>query len=146
VKGKAVCVRSTTSLQEPACHIGSHKSYLPPDRGSISSPYPGRYSINPPIKDEGLSRPEPIQANRLAKCHYRSACYTRCQLVQLAFFCPTRHGRCKKLVHSCYTATGFSEPVSFKYELNTLSTWPTTLLCLCVCLAYTETNSSRGSM
>jgi len=39
---------------------GITQSYLPPDRGSVSRPYPGRigrYSIYPPIKDERLSRP-----------------------------------------------------------------------------------------
>ena len=40
---------------------GISQSYLPPDRGSDSRPYPGRigrYSIYPPIKDERLSRPD----------------------------------------------------------------------------------------
>jgi len=43
------------------------QSYLPPGRGNISHPYPGRYSIYPPINDERLSRPEPTQANNLPR-------------------------------------------------------------------------------
>jgi len=46
-------------------------------------------------------------------------------------FCPTRHGRCEQLAHSCYAVTDFSgirsfEPVSFKHESNALFTRPTT--------------------
>ena len=40
---------------------GIKQSYLPPGRGSISRPYPGRNSIYTPVKDESLSRPESIQ-------------------------------------------------------------------------------------
>ena len=86
------------------------KSYLPPSTGSITRPYPGRscgrYSIYPQIKDERPSRPE-LTGKQLAQSRYRSAGYTRCQLVKPAF-CPTRHGRCEQLAHSCYTVTGFS--------------------------------------
>jgi len=44
---------------------GISQSYLPPDRGSDSRPYPGRigrYSIYPPIKDERLSRPRVVNS------------------------------------------------------------------------------------
>jgi len=47
---------------------GITQSYLPPDRGSVSRPYPGRigrYSIYPPIKDERLSRPCYCDEHRL---------------------------------------------------------------------------------
>jgi len=48
---------------------GITQSYLPSGRGGVSRRYSGRYSgqylIYPPIKDEGLSRPEPTQVNDL---------------------------------------------------------------------------------
>ena len=38
------------------CHLASP---------TLTPPVTGRYSIYPPIKDEKLSRPEPIQLNNL---------------------------------------------------------------------------------
>jgi len=60
-------------LREPVCHVGSHTElpglFLLFIRGSFLHQYLGRcysiYSIYPPIKDERLSRPEPMQVNVL---------------------------------------------------------------------------------
>jgi len=46
--------------------MGSH-SYLPPGRGKVTCLYPGRYTIYPPIKDERLSIPVPVQVNDLPR-------------------------------------------------------------------------------
>jgi len=66
----AVCATSTAPLWEPACHMGSHKSYLPRGRDSAPALTPtvtGLYSIYPPVNDERLSRPELTQANDLPR-------------------------------------------------------------------------------
>jgi len=44
---------------------GISPSYPPPGMGTVSRPYPSRYSIYPPIKDVRLSRSEPTQINNL---------------------------------------------------------------------------------
>jgi len=46
---------------------GTTQSYLAPSRASIFRPYPGRYSIYPPVKDERRSRPEPMQVSELPR-------------------------------------------------------------------------------
>jgi len=71
-KGKKVTVkhnnslwykhRTTTGASMPH---GITPSCLPPGTGSVWCPYPGQYSIYPPIKDERLSRPKPMQVNDL---------------------------------------------------------------------------------
>jgi len=47
------------------------QSYLPPGRGSIFHSSPdhcyGWYLIYPPVRNERLSRPEPMQANELPR-------------------------------------------------------------------------------
>jgi len=70
--------------------MGSHRVTCHPAEAASSALTPARtcrYSINPPIKDERMSRPEPTQVNDLPmESRYRSAGY-RCQLVKPAF-CP----------------------------------------------------------
>jgi len=82
---------------------GITPSYLPPGRGSISRPYPGRYSICPLIKDQRLTRPEPTQANDLPRVATEVPA-----IPSVSWLCPTRHNRCEQLAHSCYAVTCFS--------------------------------------
>jgi len=46
--------------------MGDHTVTCHPAEAASRS-YPGRYSIYPSIKDERLSRPEPMQANDLPR-------------------------------------------------------------------------------
>jgi len=70
VKGKrkhiAVCAGNAAPLWETACHMGSG-----PAKAASPAPNPAvtdsLYSIFPPIKDERLSRPEPVQVNDLPR-------------------------------------------------------------------------------
>ena len=70
-KSKAVAyiAASARSIPEPVWELACWftQSYLPPGRGSVSRPYPGRYSIYPLIKNERLSRPELTQVNDLPR-------------------------------------------------------------------------------
>jgi len=61
-------LEAPTPLRELACHMGSHRVTCHPAEAASPSLTPavtGRYSIYPPVKDERLSRPEPLQANDL---------------------------------------------------------------------------------
>ena len=102
-------LEAPVSLQERAFHMGSHRVTRHPAEAAFPAlilAVTSRYSIYPPIKDERLSRPEPMQVNDLPRVTKKSH-YTRCQLVKLTF-CPTRHSRCEQLAHNCYAVTGFS--------------------------------------